>query len=282
MRDVESLPAAQVHLPESEGDDGPLVARIEQLERKNAELETEIDRLREIDQTKSDFISILAHELNGPMTAVVGFGRILKEGWKTLPDAKRDEFFDLATRELDRLARLVQDLLDLSRIDAGSLRYDFTAVELRSVLDGLLKVHTSISQGHEIFVRLPDALPPVRADSDRLRQVLLNLLSNATGYSPPGTKVVVEAALVRADDEDFVEVSVTDEGIGIDEPDLPRVFDKFVKLKRPEWVKKGTGLGLFITKGIVEAHGGRIEVRSRKGEGSTFSVALPVATHAAH
>jgi signal transduction histidine kinase len=125
---------------------------------------------------------------------------------------------------------------------------------------------------------LPPDLPDVLGDNDRLRQVFINLLTNAIRYSPEGTAVRVSAHEVPEDD--MVEVSVVDEGIGISDQDHDRIFSKFSMLPKPGWVKKGTGLGLFITKGIVEAHGGRIWVESEPGKGSTFTFTLKVAHEA--
>ncbi len=122
---------------------------------------------------------------------------------------------------------------------------------------------------------LPIGLPKVQGDADRIRQVLLNLLTNATRYSPEGTSVTVEARVM--DDQQSVQVAVRDEGIGISAEDQKRLFTKFVSLPKPAWIPKGTGLGLYITKGIVEGHGGSMWLESTVGEGSTFYFTLPVA-----
>lgn len=135
-------------------------------------------------------------------------------------------------------------------------------------------MHSSLTAGRHVVMDIPDDVPAVRGDPDRIRQVLLNLLSNAAQYSQDGTVIAVRVARV---DGAAVEVSVSDEGIGLDEHEIEQLFTKFVKIRKPLWVKGGTGLGLYITKGIVEAHGGRIRVEARKGEGSTFSFTLPVA-----
>jgi signal transduction histidine kinase len=234
-----------------------------------------VQRLRELDHTKSEFVSMLAHELKGPMTTVIGFGEVLRTQWQSMDDAKRNHILEIVTRETTRLARLVTDLLDLSRMEAGTLRYEMAAVDLDELLKGILDVHGSLAQSHVISTLIDPHLPAILADPDRLRQVLINLMGNATRYSPEGTSITVSAE--PEPDSRQIRIGVADEGIGISEEDRERVFDKFVMLEKPAWVKKGTGLGLFITKGIVEAHGGRLWIESEKGKGSTFFFTIPAA-----
>lgn len=236
-----------------------------------------LQKLRELDQTKSEFVSMLAHELKGPMTTVVGFGQVLKGQWPALTDEKREHILEIMTRETTRLSRLVTDLLDLSRMEAGTLRYEMGSVALQEVVQQMLDVHTSLKDNHGVVPRVPDDLPEVWGDADRLRQVLLNLMTNATRYSPEDTTITLEASIIERSGRSMVRVSVQDEGIGIDAADQERVFGKFVMLDKPGWVKKGTGLGLFITKGIVEAHGGEMWVESERGKGSKFVFTLQIA-----
>ena len=211
-----------------------------------------VQRLREADQTKSEFVSMLAHELKGPITTVMGFGQVLQQQWRDLDDPKRDRILEVVTKEVGRLARLVNDLLDLSRMEAGTLRYDIAPVSLFDLVESIVSVHGSITAKHELELDLADDLPKVQGDADRIRQVLLNLLTNATRYSPDGTPVTLTA---RVMEDGNVRVSVKDEGIGISREDQKRLFSKFVTLPKPAWLPKGTGLGLYITEGIVEAHG---------------------------
>lgn len=235
-----------------------------------------MQRLREADRTKSEFVSMLAHELSGPMTTIQGFGRSLSKDWEAVDAPKRAHILDILTKEIERLARLVNDLLDVSRMEAGTLRYDFEPTPLQEVVDNVLTVHTSLKSRQHLVLEVPDTLPPVRADKDRLRQVLLNLLTNATRYSPEGTTIRIDAELLKIEPgEAYVKIGVHDEGIGIAPDDLDRVFSKFSMLPKPAWAKKGTGLGLFITKSIVEAHGGYLWVDSEPGRGSHFYFTLP-------
>jgi signal transduction histidine kinase len=144
-------------------------------------------------------------------------------------------------------------------------------------LDNILTVHPSLMAQHLITPELDPTLPKVLGDKDRLRQVMINLLTNATRYAPEGTSITVSADVVEEGGTPFVRVCVADEGIGIAEEDRDRIFTKFSMLPKPAWVKKGTGLGLFITRGIVETHGGRIWVESEAGSGSRFYFTLQVA-----
>jgi signal transduction histidine kinase len=235
-------------------------------ERERALLQS----LREADRTKTEFVSMLAHELKGPMTTIKGFGEILRDQWDSMPAEQRARFFDIVSKEIDRLARLVNDLLDVSRMEAGTLRYEMEPIDLSELVESILAVHPSLRSEHTITNDVPNDLPGVMGDRDRIRQVLLNLLTNATRYAPEGTTVTIGAETLDGE----VRVWVSDEGIGIAPEDRDRVFFKFVMLPKPGWVKEGTGLGLYITKGIVEAHGGRIWIDSEPGQGSTFYFTL--------
>ena len=214
---------------------------------------------------------MLAHELKGPMSTVLGFGHTLQQQWEKLPDEKRNQIVGIITKETERLSRLVTDLLDVSRMESGTLRYEMEPMSIPEIVDSIVEVHTSLQASHAIAIEMPDDLPKTLGDRDRVRQVLINLLTNATRYSPENSTITVGA---EPFDESYVRVWVRDEGIGISEEDQARVFSKFSMLPKPGWVKKGTGLGLFITRGIVDAHGGRIWIDSEPGKGSTFSFTL--------
>ena len=256
---------------------GARVGSVIELSRSRVRERALMHKLREADRTKSDFVSILAHELKGPMTTVVGFGQMLDEHWQTMEDEKRSQFIKIIRKETQRLAHMVSDLLDVSRMESGNLRYEMEPMSMTDLIENILTVHTSISAAHAVDLQLDPELPKVVGDKDRIRQVLINLLTNATRYSPEGTQVRLEATTVEEDGLREVKVSVFDQGIGIAPTDADRIFSKFAMLSKPSWAKKGTGLGLFITKAIVDAHGGRLWVESQVGEGSTFSFTVPVA-----
>jgi signal transduction histidine kinase len=229
--------------------------------------------LRELDRTRADFISMLAHELRGPMTTVMGFGYTLRDSGDKLSEEKRHHVISTMVRETERLSRMVTDLLDLSRMEAGTLKYEIEPIDIKDFSESLVETHASLKADHFLAIEVPAGLPKVLADRDRLHQVFMNLLTNATRYSPEGTTITL-----RAENGDrFVSVSVEDQGIGISKEDADRIFEKFAMLPKPSWVKKGTGLGLFITKTMVEAMGGRIRVESEAGKGSRFVFTLPYA-----
>ncbi|MEA2434441.1 MAG: hypothetical protein QOG54_1898 [Actinomycetota bacterium] len=233
-------------------------------------------RLKEADRTKTEFVSMLAHELKGPMTTIMGFANTLRDQRAKLPEEKQDHILTIVSKEVERLSRLVNDLLDVSRMEAGSLKYELEPMSLTDVVDSVLTVHTSLRSMHAVVSEIPENFPKVIGDKDRIRQVVINLLTNATRYSPEGTTITISAELTGG--EKTARVSVADEGIGIPEADRERVFDKFAMLPKPGWVKKGTGLGLFITKGIVEAHGGEIWVEAGDPKGTVFVLTVPAVT----
>jgi K+-sensing histidine kinase KdpD len=232
-------------------------------------------RLKEADRTKTEFVSMLAHELKGPMTTIMGFANTMRDQRAKLSEEKQDHILSIISKEVERLSRLVNDLLDVSRMEAGSLKYELEPMSLTDVVDSVLTVHTSLKSMHAVDSGIPEDFPKVIGDKDRIRQVVINLLTNATRYSPEGTTITISAELME--DGRTARVSVADEGIGIPESDRERVFDKFAMLPKPGWVKKGTGLGLFITKGIVEAHGGSIWVEAGEPKGTIFRFTLPAA-----
>jgi signal transduction histidine kinase len=253
---------------------GGRVGGVIELSRARVRERALMHKLREADQAKSDFVSILAHELKGPMTTIMGFGQTLEQHWDTIEDSKRAQFLGIVYRETERLSHMVSDLLDMSRMESGSLRYEMENMTLPDVVANIVTVHTSLTSRHGLKIEVPEDLPEVYGDRERIRQVLLNLVTNATRYSPEGTTITIGAEV----NGESLRVSVADEGIGIAAEDADRIFNKFAMLPKPAWTKKGTGLGLFITKGIIDAHGGQLWVESEPGEGSTFCFTLPLAT----
>ncbi len=249
---------------------GQIGSAIEALRARDREREL-MGELKELDRTRTEFISILAHELRGPMTTLMGFGYALRDQSDKLDEEKRMHIIATVVREIERLSRMVTDLLDVSRMEAGAITYEPEPVDLKTFVEALVKVHSSLRAQHFVDPQIPADLPKAIADPDRLGQIFLNLLTNATRYSAEGTTITVEG---RGDETEVV-VAVRDEGIGIRPEDHERVFEKFSMLPKPTWTKKGTGLGLFITKGILDAMGGRIWLESEPGKGTTFFFTLP-------
>ena len=234
-----------------------------------------VDELRRLSAMRADFVSLVSHELRSPMAAVIGAARTLEQRWRELQPEQRMAFLALIADETARLAALIGDVLDTSRIDAGTFSYRFADVDLVALVGDTVAT-ASIGQD-EVPVRaeLPAQAPLVRGDSERLRQVLANLIDNAVKYSPAGAPV--EVRLTPA--ADVVRIAVTDRGPGIEAEDQRLIFEKFGRVTG-SGSKPGTGLGLFIARSITEAHGGTLTVSSAPGRGSTFTVTLPVEAQA--
>jgi len=235
-----------------------------------------VDELRRLSTLRADFVSLVSHELRTPMAAMVGAGLTLKERWRDLAAEQRDAFLGLIVTETERLARLVGEVLDTSRIDAGTFSYRFDRVDLTGLLEEATAAATLAQHEVPVVLRVPQVLPVVEGDSARLRQVLANLIDNAVKYSPSGQPVEVRATAAGAG----VAVDVVDRGPGIAASDQQLVFEKFGRVQGAN-AKPGTGLGLYIAKAIAEAHGGALEVQSTPGLGATFTLTLPTAGAAA-
>jgi signal transduction histidine kinase len=220
---------------------------------------------------RADFVSLVSHELRSPMAAVIGAARTLEQRWRELQPEQRMAFLALIADETARLAALIGDVLDTSRIDAGTFSYRFGDVDLVRLVSESVATATIGQDEVPVHAELPATMPLVRGDAERLRQVLANLIDNAVKYSPAGAPVDVRVTPTR----DVVHVAVTDRGPGIKPDDQRLIFEKFGRVTGSA-SKPGTGLGLFIAQSITEAHGGTLTVSSAPGRGSTFTVTLPV------
>jgi signal transduction histidine kinase len=178
--------------------------------------------------------------------------------------------------ESNRLVSIVNELLDISRLQSGRLQLEMAPVEVRKVIEDAALASGVSGGGHDFVIDLPQNMPSAYSDYDHLKQVLINLLSNAAKYSPKGTTIT--AGAVHDIEGDKVVIWVRDQGVGISEEDQKQLFGTFHRIRRPETADvPGTGLGLYIVKNLVEAMGGEVKVRSAVGEGSTFYVSMPVA-----
>ncbi len=263
--------------------DRALEARRRDLERTIADLEYSTEELREanrklkeLDKLKSDFIAVASHELRTPVTSIKAYVELLLAKPNLTPE-KKDKILNIINAESDRLARLIKDLLDLSMIESGTIAWRITDISLDDIIRDSLAGIMPLAQNktlHVVTEITPD-LPPVRGDRDRLVQVVMNILSNAVKFTPPGGSVQVSAR--READQPRITVSVTDTGKGIPEEDLKIIFDKFQRSgDHLTSAEEGTGLGLAIAREIVEFHGGTIRAESCYGKGSTFSFTLPL------
>ncbi len=232
-----------------------------------------VEEFRRLSALRADFVSLVSHELRSPMAAVIGSARTLQHRWRELTPEQRDAFIALIADETSRLAVLVGDVLDTSRIEAGTFSYSFSDVEISSLLRDSVAAAEVAQDEVAVVLDLAEALPVLRADAERLRQVVGNLLENATKYSPHGAKVEIRAWA----ENEHVNVAVIDHGPGIAPEHRKLIFEKFGRAPAGS-AKPGTGLGLFIAQSIAEAHGGAVDVDATEGGGATFTLTLPVAT----
>jgi signal transduction histidine kinase/CHASE3 domain sensor protein len=230
----------------------------------------DVSKEREIDEVKSALISTVSHELRTPLTLIHGFAELL-----VLRDMPVERQRSSAVEILDasrRLARLIDDLLSVSRMESGRLVLDPRPLDLAAVVERILSPFRAMAAKHTLRTKLPGNLPVIWGDPDKVEQILTNLVGNAIKYSPGGGEV-----LVTVDhDGDTVQVSVRDQGIGMSPRDMGQLFEKFYRVDREEVRRAGgTGLGLYITKRLVEMHGGRLWAESWPGVGSVFRFTLP-------
>jgi signal transduction histidine kinase len=239
--------------------------------RLRADQEDTVRRLRELDEMKTDFVAITSHELRTPLSGIRGFVDMLRRRGDELPAAEREEFLDIVLLQTDRLIGLVDDLLVVSRVEAGALTLTPEDTEVAPFLDRLVKALGE--EAARIDIVAGEGAPTrIVVDDRRLAQVLTNLVHNAVKFSPAPSPVTLAWS---APAEGVVSFSVTDEGGGIDADELERIFDRFHQTERSIAHTEGFGLGLYITKLLTEAMGGWIDVASTVGEGTTFTVTLP-------
>ncbi|MBO9539486.1 PAS domain S-box protein [bacterium] len=229
---------------------------------RDVTIETQIDRM------KDEFVSTVSHELRTPITSISGFVEMMMA--REIPRADQLPLLEVIHSEAGRLGRLINDMLDLSKIQSNRLSLQLKKFRLETLLKSVIRpFEVQHAQSHRIALTIDPQRGMLLADYDRLAQVMVNLVSNAVKYSPEGGLIQVSAQKLR----DRWVIEVRDEGIGIPEDSLPHVFDRFYRVNENQ--TSGSGLGLFITKEIVERHGGTIGIESRLNEGTTFRVTLP-------
>jgi len=236
----------------------------------------DITDLRRLERVRRDFVANVSHEFKTPLTAIQGFAETLLSG--ALDDtANRTRFVEIIREHARRLARLTDDLLKLSRIEAGRLELEIRPIRVAALVNGCVETarFKAEEKGIRIQVDLQESVPAVRGDGAQLGEVLQNLLDNAVAYTPSGGQIEVRA---RSDGHEVI-FTVTDTGIGIPESDLERIFERFYRVDSARSREAGgTGLGLAIARHIVDAHGGRIWVESAVGQGSRFHFSVPSAS----
>jgi PAS domain S-box-containing protein len=243
------------------------------VEERTRELQAALEELRAIDQKKADFLNAVSHELRTPLTAITGFAEFLDEGVAGNLNPEQRHYVQQILYGTERLLVLINDLLDYARMEAGRFSLSKAPVEFPNlaaqVVDSLMALARASQL--EIRVEIPPDLPELDADPDRVSQILTNLLSNSLKFTRAGGQITLRAR----QKDDHVEIEVADTGIGIPPEAIPHLFSQFYRVD-PAVTVRGTGLGLPITKGLVEAHGGHIEVESKVGKGSSFRFTLPI------
>jgi len=245
--------------------------------RMNDELARLYRELETASKHKSDFLANMSHELRTPLNAIIGFSQVLREKLFGPLNDKQEEYVGDILSSSDHLLALINDILDLSKVEAGQVELEIAPFSLREALErGVVMVKERATRdGVELSLQLDSSLGVVEADERRIRQVVFNLLSNAVKFTPAGGRVEVRSALVDGE----VRVSVADTGHGIAPEDQQRIFEEFQQTTVGTRQAEGTGLGLALSRRLIELHGGRIWVESAVGEGSTFTFTIPV--HAA-
>jgi len=225
---------------------------------------------------RDEFITLASHELKTPLASIKMYGQILHKQLEKRGDTALMNFLEKMDQQTDRLTLLVNDLLNVSKIQHGKLEYNFEDVDLTTLVHDIVEVMRQVSLKHTIFIE-GEIKKTVRADPFRIYQVLTNLLTNAIKYSPEADKILVRLST----DKKFVKITVQDFGIGIDPDHQEKVFDQFYRIIDPNKRKfSGLGMGLFISHEIIDRHGGSMSVKSDKGKGSQFSFTLPSVAHA--
>ena len=254
----------------------------EVLEKMNEELSIANQELENLSQAKSDFVSMVSHELRTPLTSIIGFSELLAEAHVGELTDEQEEYIKQILRKGKDLLALINDLLDTGRLESGKLALRYREVDLEDII---LSVRSSTRHVTEnlptINTHIPNDLPAFEGDTEKIAQVLTNLVTNALKFSPPGSPVDIIASMIHgrrdSDRGDLIQISVKDRGIGIPENERQRIFDQFIQVQQGNSrTFQGAGLGLYICRSFVELHGGKIWVDSTVAEGSTFHFSIPI------
>ena len=240
----------------------------------------DITEIRNVERMKTAFVSTVSHELRTPLTSIKGFISTLLQDTEGYYDAEtRTEFYGIINSECDRLQRLIEDLLNVSRIESGrALQMNWATFDPVPIIEKVFQSQRSYTDKHDMVLDVKDAIPPILGDADKFDQMMTNLISNAIKYSPSGGEVRVRLS----SDGETLTVAVQDHGIGIPPDKVARIFEKFERVDdRDTRQAGGTGIGLYLVKHLVERHDGEIWAESTLGEGSTFIFRIPVKPHQA-
>jgi signal transduction histidine kinase len=248
-----------------------------QLEEASAELRAANERLKELDRLKDEFISTVSHELRTPLTSIQSLAEILRD----YPDTDRqqkEKFLEIMIKEIQRLARLINQVLNFQKIESGRMQWQIGSVDLRKVVEDAVAASGQLVTDKQLRLQvdLPEAVPAIIGDRDQLMQAMVNLISNAVKFCEEKTGVI---AIALSRQNDALRVSVQDNGVGISPADQKVIFEQFRQVTNASRGRPpGSGLGLTITRRIIDFHGGQIRVKSEPGRGSTFSFEIPLKT----
>ncbi|HEX5192198.1 MAG TPA: ATP-binding protein [Solirubrobacteraceae bacterium] len=246
------------------------------LQRAVTQLQAELDEKERSERARSEFMATASHELRSPLTSIKGFAELLTRGphAASIP-ARQREFVDIIGRSADRLVDLVNELLDVAKLNAGESTLDLRPVDVGEAIRETAELMSARIAGkhQQLGIYVAPTLPPAMADANKLRQVISNLLTNAHLYTPDGGRIHIGAEADRA----WVRIVVADSGIGMSDEQAERVFDRFYRAPGPDAGVPGTGLGLAIVRSLVQMHHGEVHVASRIGQGSVFEVLIPAA-----
>ncbi|HSQ26504.1 MAG TPA: ATP-binding protein [Anaerolineales bacterium] len=231
----------------------------------------DITRFREADELKSTFVSVVSHELKTPVALIKGYVSTLRREDATWDREIVQDSLEVIEEEADRLTELIENLLDATRLQAGVLSMNLSEVALDDLARRIAQRFQTQTEVHKFEVDFPDAFPVILGDDDRLAQVFSNLLSNAIKYSPKGGEIRIDGQVLPGQ----VIVCVSDQGAGIAVGDIPHIFDRFYRATDASKTTKGAGLGLYLTRAVIQAHGGRIWVDPKPGVGARICFSLP-------
>jgi signal transduction histidine kinase len=238
------------------------------LERKMVEYE-------EISKMKTDLLATVSHELRTPLATIKGYSTLILDYYARLDADETKDYLRSIDMSTDRLAKLVDNLLDTSRMDSGLLKLEKSPTNIAQLIKGIITEASVRAERYHITVKPLKRLPKVNIDAKRIRQVLDNLIDNAIKYSPPEKEIMISAE--KSDNELFI--SITDQGPGIPAGELSKIFERMYRIEQRLYSgANGIGLGLYICQRLVQAHGGRIWAESTPGQGSTFKFTLPLTT----
>lgn len=266
----------------------------EKVKKRTEDLRTAIAQVENANKAKSDFLANMSHELRSPLNAVIGFSEMLQDRLFGELNEKQEKFINYITSSSRHLLNLINDILDISKVESGKMTLELETFQLKGLLEGILMMFRERAMKRNLILEMeitPDTDIRIAADERKLKQIMFNLLSNAVKFTPEGGSIWVRARRATLVDaaartimnedynDDFIEISVSDTGIGIKEEDRPKLFKEFSQIESTYISEyKGTGLGLALTKKMVELHGGRIWLESEYGKGSKFTFMIPLWT----